>query len=144
MCFKIEIYRANQGAKLKPTKQDFDEIVNLLKYSAFKSRKIPQEGSYKEPQFLNSDFNCDCHLTATKFVEINNQWEKVSGYLIEKAKIDENNNVIRLTAHSVVRDNNSNLFELMECVYPLEKYYFIIHNSGSQGYDLKATTQSNQ
>ncbi len=134
----VEIHQKNKGAKLEPTKKDFEEIKELVNRREFETRKILKQGSYKEPAFENNNVECDCHATATKFTEINDGWEKVSGYLIEKARFDKEN-VIRLTAHSVVRDDKNNLFELMECVYPLEKYYFILHNSGSQGFDLKAT-----
>lgn len=135
MCLKIEIYQKNSEDKQEPTQRDFDEIINLLKERDFKTRKVPLEGSYKEP---NLDHSYHCHATARKFAEINDKWEQVSGYLVEKVNFDNLSHSIRLTAHSVILNDKDDFFELMQGVYPLEKYYFICHQSGLQGYDLKA------
>lgn len=132
---KINIYSANQGAKQQPTQSDFKEILDNLNSNNFTTRIDAENVKYVSPNF--EDTNPDCHTVARIFAQAN-KWDRVSGYLIEQEKLDAGVNFIKLTAHSVVKDKNSNFLEFMKFIYPLIKYYFILHKSGSNGYDLRA------
>lgn len=55
----------------------------------------------------------ECHATVRKFIEVNKGWEKVSGYLILRSDLNTGKTPITLKTHSVAKDVNSKLLELM-------------------------------
>lgn len=136
---RIEIAKTNTGAWGTITTVCMQEILLTLNSRNYCNRQIPKDNSYKTPKGISWDKD-DCHSTARKFAAVNNGWVKVSGYIIQRKDLSVSSNKVDLWAHSLIKDTNNNLIELMADSFQLEESVFIKHNSGSCGYDLWAVT----
>lgn len=136
MYTKLKICNENEYAKGKPNDNDLEEILSAVNSHNFLARIDIQEVNCTSPEEPESE-NDHCHAIARIYADLNDGWERVSGYLINKDRIDTNTKPIVLKAHSVDRDENGNLIEVMPFIYPLSNYYFVCHSSGYNGYDLE-------
>ncbi len=138
----VKIYSAVQNADREPTKQECQEILKMLNNSSDYHQRIAlKQEDCGDIQLSHEDH---CHASSRIFADLNKNrgWQKVSGYLFcsqDRSKFDQGEkSLIRLSHHSVVQDEYKNFLETMEKLYPLNKYFFIIHHSGLLGWDLQA------
>jgi hypothetical protein len=135
---QIGIRRFNENNTGELTQTELREILELLNEEHFSVREeLGIEHSYQDPPDLEAFDHC--HATARKYALANENLIQVPGYLILCIEIDaEQVELIELKAHSVVQNTKrKELLELMSSVYPLDKYYFIEHESGRKGVDLE-------
>lgn len=142
MFTEVKIYRAVQNADREPTKEECQEILKMLNNSSDYHQRIAlKQEDCGDIQLSHEEH---CHATARKIVHLNKNrgWERVSGYLLcrqDRSKFDKGEkSLIRLSHHSVVQDEYNNFLETMEILYPLNKYFFIVHYSGLLGWNLQA------
>ena len=141
MFTEVKIYKADQNADRQPTKEECQEIIQMLN-NRVHHKRIPLK--QEDCEDIKLDYNDHCHATARKIADLNKdrEWERVSGYLFcrdDKEKLQKGHDILTtLKHHSVIKDNHDNFIETMEIIYPLDKYFFIIHDSGLLGWDLQA------
>jgi|GEM_PF-3064540 len=126
-----------QNATKEPSESDLTEILAALNNYNFSTRTELHDGNplYKYPDFTDSQF-AQCHETARKYAEENENLKVVSGYIVE---FETDTNRAILTSHSVVRDiENNTLWELMGSLYSIDKK-FIEHSPEIKGHNLVAT-----
>lgn len=134
---KIVLYKSVQNNLEEPKMEDCRQILQMLNNAEFHKRVILRSEDCENIQIA---WDSDCHSTCREIVNvnINKGWKRVSGYLfLHKYINNPSSDLMLLKHHSVVKDEHGNLLETMEPVYHIEKYIFICHSSGLQGWDLK-------
>ncbi|MCL1470453.1 hypothetical protein [Argonema antarcticum] len=147
MFTKVISVRPNKNAGRQPTEAECQQVLQLLNNGDYHLRASL---SKEDRNHIQLNWDEACHSSARKFAEANRDkgWKRVSGYLVrkdmqefDKIKVKtfgDSDICMPLQHHSVVQDNLGNLLEVMGDLYPLEKYVFICHPSGSLGWHLGA------
>lgn len=144
MFTKAVVFKQSENASTEPTEEECQQVIQLLNSDRYHERIALTEEDCKNIQFADDH----CHATSRKIADANKDrgWERVSGYLFLRKYIDEfqkmkltytGDGLMLLKHHSVVKNEQDNLVETMEHIYPLKKYVFICHPSGSRGWDLQ-------
>ncbi|MDJ0675748.1 MAG: hypothetical protein QNJ36_10270 [Calothrix sp. MO_167.B42] len=145
MYTQIHLYKCNTNSYGNISKQDIDEILDLLNTNKYTHRVNPPcQLNHKLDQIieeikneLGDNYTDNCHTLARK---VNKElgWDIISGYLVKNQDIGNPN--IELIAHSVVQDNNGQLVELtVTWNINYFSFSFITHKSGQLGINLQAS-----
>jgi hypothetical protein len=133
----VDVYEQRQNSVKLPTEEQRQEILQILNSGKWRERISLNNQVYNITGINWSD---DCHSTARIIIEVNQDkgWERVSGYLVSRNSVNLSSGLVLLKHHSIIKDEQNNLLETMDIIYPLEQYVFICHPSALLGCDLQA------